>query len=66
MSRYLSYSKIILKKTGNLKRNRGVKVGMTICRSQSQEESQTSSQKQTQILRSNYNCYKLTIYHVNN
>lgn len=28
-----THVKIILKKTGNLKRNRGIKVGMTICRS---------------------------------
>lgn len=30
---------IILKKTGNIKKNKGIKVGMTICRSQAQEES---------------------------
>ena len=31
--------KIILKKIGNIKKNKGIKVGMTICRSQAQEES---------------------------
>jgi len=29
-----THVKIILKKTGNIKKNKGIKVGMTICRSQ--------------------------------
>ena len=40
-----THVKIILKKTGNLKKSRGVKVGMTICRSQNDEEDLIQGQK---------------------